>query len=338
MKAYRLHAVNDLRYENVDIPSLTDDDWCILKVHAAGICSSDIPRIFTKGTYHFPTIPGHEFAGEVYSVNNDKYKSLVGKRCGVFPLIPCRHCEQCQKKNYEMCAHYDYLGSRRDGGFAEYVAVPRWNLIELPTMVSYEQAAMLEPLSVALHAIKRGGVTSGQKVAIVGTGMIGISAGLWAKMKGASNVKIIGRSEGKRTLVESMGLDYINSSKDEMGDYDFVLEAVGSPSSISKAISIARPGSTVLLMGNPAGDIPLPQDTYWRILRKQLTVKGTWNSKYDGNNPSDWTEAVDAIASGKINVLSLVSHRFNQQNLKEGLNLMHEHKEPYCKVMTLWNE
>lgn len=338
MKAYSLHAVNDLRYEEIDMPILPNDDWCILKVHAAGICSSDIPRIFTKGTYHFPTIPGHEFAGEVFSVNNDKYKYFVGKKCGVFPLIPCRLCEQCQKKNYEMCAHYDYLGSRRDGGFAEYVAVPIWNLIELPTAVSYEQAAMLEPLSVALHAIKRGGVTEGQKVAIVGTGMIGIGAGLWAKMKGASDVKIIGRSEGKRTLVESMGLDYINSSKDEIGDYDFVLEAVGSPSSVSQALSITKPGSTVLLMGNPSGDIILSQDTYWKILRKQLSVKGTWNSKYDGNNPSDWTEAVEAIASNKINVLPLVSHRFNQQNLKEGLNLMYEHKEPYCKVMTLWNE
>lgn len=338
MKAYSLHAVNDLRYEDVGMPSLPNDEWCIIKVHAAGICSSDIPRIFTKGTYHFPTIPGHEFSGEVFSVANDKYKDLIGQRYGIFPLIPCRHCEQCQKKNYEMCAHYDYLGSRRDGGFAEYVAVPIWNLIKLPKTVSYVQAAMLEPLSVALHAIKRGAVTEGQEVGIVGTGMIGIGAGLWAKMKGAANVKIIGRSEGKRKLVESMGLDYIDSSKDEIGDYDFVLEAVGSPSSISQAIDIARPGSTVLLMGNPSGDILLPQDIYWRILRKQLSVKGTWNSKYDGNNPSDWTEAVNAIASNKIDVLSMVSHRFNQQDLKEGLNLMYEHKEPYCKVMTLWNE
>lgn len=108
MKAYRLHAVNDLRYEDIDIPQLPDDSWCILKVHAAGICSSDIPRVFTKGTYHFPTIPGHEFSGEVYAVGNDKYQSLIGKRCGIFPLIPCRHCDQCKKKNYEMCAHYDY--------------------------------------------------------------------------------------------------------------------------------------------------------------------------------------------------------------------------------------
>lgn len=338
MKAYRLHAVNDLRYDDIDIPQLPDDSWCILKVHAAGICSSDIPRVFTKGTYHFPTIPGHEFSGEVYAVGNDKYQSLIGKRCGIFPLIPCRHCDQCKKKNYEMCAHYDYLGSRRDGGFAEYVAVPIWNLVPLSDSVSYEQVAMLEPLSVALHAIKRGEVKEGQKVAIVGTGMIGIGAGLWAKSKGASTVKVIGRSEQKRELVEGMGLDYVDSSKDELGEYDFVLEAVGTPGSISEAISITAPGSTALLMGNPSGDIQLSQDVYWRILRKQLTVKGTWNSKYDGSNPSDWTEALNAIATHSIDVLPLISHRFKQEDLKEGLNLMHEHKQPYCKVMTIWNE
>lgn len=320
------------------MPTLPNDDWCLLKVHAAGICSSDIPRIYTKGTYHFPTIPGHEFSGEVYSVNNAKKQYLVGKRCGVFPLIPCWHCEQCQKKNYEMCAHYDYLGSRRDGGFAEYVAVPIWNMIPLPNTVSYEQAAMLEPLSVALHAIKRGDLTEGQEVAIVGTGMIGIGAGLWAKMRGAANVHIIGRSESKRQLVEGVGLEYIDGSKGKIGEYDFVLEAVGTPSSISQALSIARPGSIILLMGNPSGDITLPQDAYWKILRKQLTVRGTWNSKYDGGNPSDWTEAINAIDSKLIDVTPLISHRFRQEDLKDGLTLMHDHKEPYCKVMTLWNE
>lgn len=338
MKAYRLHAVNNLQYEDIDIPQLPNDDWCIVRVRAAGICSSDIPRIFYKGTYHFPTIPGHEFSGEVYSTINSNYQHLIGKRVGVFPLIPCRKCEQCRKKNYEMCEHYDYLGSRRDGGFAEFVAVPIWNLIDLPDSIGFEQAAMLEPLSVALHAIKRGGVSNGQSVAIVGTGMIGISAGLWAKKLGAKEVTIVGRSESKRSIVENCGIRYLDRSIEEIGSYDFVLEAVGSPASISESISIANPGSTILLMGNPTGNIEMDQNIYWRILRKQLTIRGTWNSKYDGKVASDWTEAIDAISDGSIDVASLISHRFSQDDLKEGLDLMLKHKEPYCKIMTIWNE
>ena len=313
--------------------------WAIVKVRAAGICSSDIARVFSKGTYHFPTIPGHEFSGEVSAVGDERDAKWIGKRVGVFPLIPCRNCPQCEHKHYEMCAHYDYIGSRRDGGFAEYVAVPVWNLVLLPESMSFTSAAMLEPLSVALHAIKQGEVKKGNCVAVIGTGMIGISAAQWAYKFGAESVTIIGRNETKRALVEKCGLNYLVCSQtEEMGQYDFVLEAVGSPRSVEMAISAVSPGGTVLLMGNPSGDILLTQNIYWRILRKQLTLKGTWNSSYDGMDPSDWTEAVKAVSEGEINVDSLVSHQFPQERLIDGLRLMSVHKEPYCKVMTLWNE
>ena len=337
MKAYVLHAVNDLRYEEVIVPECPKG-WAIIEVKAAGICNSDIARVFSKGTYHFPTIPGHEFSGLVYSVGDTKDASLIGKKVGVFPLIPCKKCPQCAKKHYEMCANYDYVGSRRDGGFAEYVAVPVWNLIELPDSISYPSAAMLEPLSVALHAIKIGGVKQGDNVAIIGTGMIGISAGQWALKYGAGKVTVIGRNEMKRELVESSGLNYlICTNKDEIGQYDFVLEAVGSPSAVEMAVSGAAPGGTVLLMGNPSSDITFAQPLYWRILRKQLVLKGTWNSAFDGKNSSDWTEAVAAIANKEINIEHLISHVFTQENLLDGLKLMKEHDEPFCKVMTIWN-
>lgn len=337
MKAYVLHGVNDLRYDEIAIPECPSG-WSIVKVKAAGICSSDIARVFTKGTYHFPTIPGHEFSGIVERVGFEDDSHLIGKHVGIFPLIPCRQCPQCANKHYEMCANYDYVGSRRDGGFAEYVAVPVWNLVELPESMSFSSAAMLEPLAVALHAIKLGGVKEGDNVAIIGTGMIGISAGQWAYKFGASKVTVIGRNETKRSLVEKCGLNYeICTDKDKIAEYDFVLEAVGTPLAVEMAISAARPGGTVLLMGNPSGDINLSQNLYWRILRKQLVLKGTWNSSYDGTNPSDWTDAVDAIANHEVNVEALVSHSFSQQELVKGLELMRDQKEPYCKVMTIWN-
>lgn len=334
MKAYNLHGVNDLRYEDVEIPNCPKG-WAIVKVKAAGICSSDIPRIFTKGTYHFPTIPGHEFSGIVDSVGDEKDATLVGKHVGVFPLIPCRECPQCEEKHYEMCSHYDYIGSRRDGAFAEYVAAPIWNLIMLDDKIPFTSAAMLEPLSVALHALKLGELAGGERVGIIGTGMIGISAGLWAKKMGASEVTIIGRSEEKKSMVVRCGLNYVTTIDTE---YDFVLEAVGNPNSICQAIGMVKPGGTVVLMGNPSGDILLPQDIYWRILRKQLRLKGTWNSCYDGTNKSDWTEAVDALSKNEIDVQPLISHCFTQEKLGEGLELMRNKKESYCKVMTKWNE
>lgn len=336
MKAYVLHKVNDLRYEDVPMPDCPKG-WAIVQVKAAGICSSDIARVFTKGTYHFPTIPGHEFSGIVYDVTDNKQKNWIGKRVGIFPLIPCRECPQCKQKQYEMCAEYDYVGSRRDGAFAEYVAVPIWNLLPLPDEVPLEVAAMLEPLSVGLHALKKANIKKNDSIAVIGTGMIGISAAQWAKKYTDGEVVVIGRNENKRPLVEKTGLNYEVHTKAGSKEYDVVLEAVGTPESVDLALNVVRPGGTVILMGNPSGDILLAQNTYWRILRKQLLIIGTWNSFYDGVNKSDWTDAIEALAKGQIEVKSLISHTFSQEHLIDGLMLMREHKEPYCKIMTTWN-
>lgn len=337
MKAYNLHAINDLRYEDVPMPECPED-WAVVQVKAAGICSSDIPRAFTKGTYHFPTIPGHEFSGIVHSVANEKDLHWVGKRVGVFPLIPCRKCKSCLERHYEMCSNYDYVGSRRDGAFAEYVAVPVWNLVELPQGISFETAAMMEPLAVALHALKTGSISEKMDVGIIGTGMIGIAAGQWAKKFGAERVVVLGRNEDKRPIVEACGLDYVVCTDSaSTNEYDFVLEAVGTPNAIELAISATCRGGNLVLMGNPSGDITISQSVYWKILRKQLHLAGTWNSAFDGTSPSDWTEVLSALSDGDIKATNLITHRFPQEKLMDGLQLMRLHREPYCKVMTLWN-
>lgn len=337
MKAYVLHGIADLRYEDIPIPSCPSG-WGIVKVKAAGICSSDIPRIMTKGTYHFPTIPGHEFSGVVESVADEENQKLVGKRVGIFPLIPCKKCPQCIEGHYEMCGSYDYLGSRRDGGFAEYVAVPVWNMLKLPDNVSYTEAAMLEPLSVALHAVKKAGEIQGKIVTVIGTGMIGIAAANWARIRGAEKIYVVGRSEEKRKLVEQFSeIIYLNSSKEVCPQTDIVIEAVGTPTAIGKAIGYVLPGGRVVLLGNPSGDISLPQNIYWKILRKQLRLTGTWNSSYGDDHGSDWKEALAVLMEKRFDAASLITHKYDQSHLLDGLKLMEEHKEPYCKVMTVWN-
>lgn len=115
MKAYVLEGINQLEYKEIDKPQLSDG-YVLVAVQAAGICGSDIPRIFTTGTYHFPTIPGHEFSGKVVEAYDESGASWVGKRVGIFPLIPCKECAPCQKEAYEMCSNYNYLGSRCDEG------------------------------------------------------------------------------------------------------------------------------------------------------------------------------------------------------------------------------
>lgn len=338
MKAYVLNGIGDLQYQTLPKPEL-QSGWCLVQVKAAGICSSDIPRIYTKGTYHFPTIPGHEFAGIVVETADAEHSDWIGKAVGVFPLIPCKECPQCQQKHYELCQNYDYIGSRRDGAFADYVAVPIWNLIPLKEGISFSEAAMLEPVAVALHAVKRANIHTGDSVAVIGTGLIGFVAAQWAKARGAAKVDVIGRSDGKRALAEQLpGIGYYLEGEMHADSYNVVIEAVGTEAAIARSLEGVKAGGTVVLMGNPAGDITLKQNTYWRILRKQLTVTGTWNSSYEAAAVCDWTEACDALAAGDISVLPLISHSFSQENIEDGLALMRTHTQPYCKVMTLWNQ
>ena len=329
MKAYVLHGIGDLRYEDWPAPEL-QPGWALVKVLATGICSSDIPRIFTKGTYHFPTIPGHEFCGRVEAVHDEADSGWIGKRVGVFPLIPCKKCPSCQRGEYETCEHYDYLGSRRDGGFAEYVAVPVWNLLELPDEVSDIQGALLEPAAVALHGVKRAEIQPGDSVYVVGTGAIGLLAGQWARLKGADRVVVKGRSEAKRELAENCGLEYRTDTVSE--PFDRVIEAVGSEAALTESIQLAAPGGRLVLMGNPDGSRTLSQDTYWRILRKQLTLTGTWNSSYGSEN-SDWAETVEAMGSNKLRIEEIVSHKMKSPELAAGLEIMREKKGQYCKIV-----
>lgn len=329
MKAYVLHGIGELRYEDRPLPEIRPG-WALVKVLAAGICSSDIPRIFEKGTYHFPTIPGHEFSGQVEKAANESDGKWVGKRVGVFPLIPCKKCPSCQKGQYETCTNYDYIGSRRDGGFAEYVAVPVWNLVELPESVSGLQGALLEPAAVALHAVKRAEIFPGASVCVVGTGAIGLLAGQWAKLLGAGRVAVKGRNESKKQIVQQCALEYQTEFR-AGEEFDRVIEAVGSARALEESLTLTAPGGVLVLMGNPDGPRALSQDLYWRILRKQLTLIGTWNSSYGGAD-SDWEDTLRALADGRLKTDGIVTRVFGAEDLPKGLEIMRDRREPFCKI------
>ena len=182
MKACVLYGIGDLRYEDVENPRPYPGQ-VLVRVDACGVCGSDIPRVFQKGTYRFPTIPGHEFSGTVLQCGEGVDARWVGKQVVVFPLIPCRKCVSCQAARYALCEDYGYLGSRSDGAFAEYVVAPEWNLTPVPPGVSQEAAALTEPAAVAVHALRRAGVDAGDAV-MISHGPVGLMLGQWARAMG----------------------------------------------------------------------------------------------------------------------------------------------------------
>lgn len=343
MKAYVLEEINKLVYKDVPIPQLHENE-VLVEVINAGICGSDIPRIFQTGPYHFPTIPGHEFAGFVRKAGAEENEYLVGRRVGVFPLIPCMKCEQCQKRAYEMCQAYSYLGSRTDGGFAEYVAVPVWNLIELPDDVSFEDAAMLEPACVALHAIRKADMADVTSAAVYGCGTIGMLMVQWLTSMGVRNLYVIGtRKEQQELLSEFADCHFCNCREENPVDFlmertdckgtDIVFECVGVMDSINHSVASVKAGGQVVLVGNPAGNITFDKQVYWKILRRQIRIYGTWNSSFTKEEDDDWHTALRVIKAGKIKPAKQITHRFSFEMLGEGLKVMQDREHFTNKVM-----
>lgn len=324
MKCANLHGVNDLRYEDIPMPECGEDE-VLVEVKSCGVCGSDIPRVYTKGTYHFPTVIGHEFAGKVVC---DPQKNLEGRKVAVFPLLPCFSCNSCKEGKYATCENYDYYGSRRNGGMSEYIAVKRWNLLLVPESVSYNEAAMCEPVSVARHAICKLHIKAGDSLLISGAGPIGLIAGQWAKLFGAGNVFYFDVDERKIDVCKKMG--FAKYTQDT--PINCVLEGTGHSDALSKCLEAVSPGGKVVLMGNPAGDIQMTQNTYWHILRKELTVHGTWNSCYN-DQQNDWLEGLQAMADGKINVKPLITHIFPLEEVNAAFEMMKNRTEFFNKVM-----
>lgn len=331
MKACVLEKVGRLVYKDVADVSPKKDE-VLLKIRACGICSSDIPRVFRTGTYHFPTIPGHEFAGEIVAVGEHISEDYIGKKAAVFPLLPCQNCESCKLEEYARCDNYNYFGSRCDGGFSEYIAVPVWNL-KFFDKIDFTTAALCEPSAVALHSVKSAKLSASDKVLVIGTGTIGILAALWAS-KIAGDITIAGHTKSKIDFVNDFKrFNAIDSKKDFCEDrYDAVIECVGANETIEYAIKTVKKGGRVILTGNPGSDIMLQKNVYWKILRKELTIKGTWNSFY-GSADNDWEDAIKYLTDEESTVQKLITHRFELSDCNKAFDVLKNPNEMTVKVM-----
>ncbi len=359
MKAQVLRRIGDIRLEEIEKPRPSQGE-VLVKVRACGICGSDVPRVYETGAHRMPLVIGHEFSGEVAEVGEGVEPNWSGKRVGIFPLIPCMKCPQCLAKRYEMCESYNYLGSRCDGGFAEYAAVPVWNLLELPEDVSFEEAAMLEPMAVAVHAIRRSGirlqndmedkVSAGSAalpldspIAVCGLGTIGLFVVMFLMDAGYSNVYAIGNKPLQKEKAAALGLPpkhYIEGGSDGCRSMltqtiqpQVFFDCVGKNEILVRGMECAAPNGTVVAVGNPASDMIFPKEVYWKILRKQLMIIGTWNSSFTKEAADDWHYVLQRLSSGGVHPDKVISHRFDIENMQNGLEIMRDKSEPYAKIM-----
>ena len=329
MKAARLHAIGDLRCDEVEIP-VPHGEEVLVRVGACGICGSDLPRVFEHGSSNgkYPLTFGHEFAGEVVQVGEQADPALIGVRAAIFPLIPCRKCDPCVTGNYAMCEDYDYLGSRCDGGFAEYCLVPSaWHLIP-SEKASMEELSMTEPACVAQHAVRRANVTAGQTVVIFGAGPIGILAARWVKIFGAEPI-LVDISPEKVAFAREKGFRVVNSREENVIEAvkkynggrlaDAAIEGTGAGVVLSSCIECVRAKGTIALLGNPAGETKIPQKLHSMMLRKEVDVHGVWNSSRAPYPVNEWKFTVRMMDEGVLKTADLITDRLSLEELPQAM-------------------
>jgi L-iditol 2-dehydrogenase len=329
MKAALLYGVKDLRIENVEVPKLETGE-ALVKVKAATTCGTDL-KIFQRGyverVIKLPTIFGHEWAGDVVEVSKGLDWPTKGMRVRAGNSAPCLHCTMCQKGKYNLCENMIWLW----GAYAEYIKVPARmvfvNMQEIPSGVSYEEAAMTEPLACVLHGIEEARVKLGDTVAIIGAGPIGLLHLLTARRLGAKKTVLIDIVDERLDFARKLGADEtINSRTEDAVEKvrkltdgygaDVAIEAIGLPATWEQAIRLVRKGGTVLEFGGSPPGTEIKLDTEM-VHYGELTVLGAFHA-----TPLHFRQALDLIASRTIDVQPLVTKKMNLDEIRQAFDLL----------------
>lgn len=325
MLALRLHGKEDLRLEDVSEPVLKGSN-AILQVKATSICATDIKAYLTGARTKIPVILGHEFSGDIIEASGP-LKNYVGKRVVVNPNIFDGICVYCLSGEHVLCPNRYAIGIDVDGSFAEYVEIPEQafrvgGVLEIPNHLSYEEAALIEPLAACLRGQMKLHVRPGDTVMIIGAGPIGLMHFLLAKVFGASKI-IVSEVDDKRIeTAKKIGVKYIvNPVKEDIEKRvleltdgqgcNAVIVAVGSPHAQKDALKIVRKGGRInFFAGLPTGAEEVLVNTNI-IHYKQITVLGT-----SMQTPIEFEKTLELVASGLVNIKPLITHEYR---LKDGL-------------------
>jgi len=329
MKAAMLYGVKDLRIEEIEVPEVEAGE-VLVKVKAATTCGTDL-KIFQRGyvekVIKLPTVFGHEWAGDVVEVGEGLEWPEKGMRVRAGNSAPCLRCKMCQKGKYNLCENMIWLW----GAYAEYIKVPARtvlvNLQEIPKHVSYEEAAITEPLACVLHGVEEAKVKLGDTVAIIGSGPVGLLHLLTVKKIGAEKTIIIDLVDERLNFAERLGADEtINAGRENVVERvrqltegygaDLVIEAIGLPATWEQALKLVRKGGTVLEFGGCPPGTQIQVDT--ELLHYgEVTALGTFHA-----TPLHFKKALNLIASGTIDVKPLVTRKMRLEEIKKAFETL----------------
>lgn len=341
MKAAILENQGVLTYKDQPTPTPRAGHLRI-KVKSVSICGSDIKR-YVSGHRMYPIILGHECAGIVDQVGEGVSADLIGKHVSVIPLVPCFECEQCQRGYYSACNSYSFIGSRQAGGFADYLELPERSALIVPDELSFEHAALIEPSTVARHMIALGDFEADQTAIVLGAGSIGLMNVQWLRILGAKLIICTDISDDNLAIARKLGahitlnpkdVDVVAEVKKLTGDgVDLALEAAGVPQTLEQTIEVTRPRGAVVCGGNQPMDKSLPMAFIEKLMRKELRLIGCFMS-YSAPFPGhEWTDTVDALLSGELDMDTMISHRYPLAKAPEIFAQIGAHELVHRKIM-----
>lgn len=331
MKALVYHGNKDLRFEDFPEPEVSERDVRI-RIRASGLCHTDFNEYLNGPVYvsvnphpqtgrSIPLVLGHEFSGEVVETGNGVSSLRTGDRVAVNAIDCCWKCEFCRRGLSLHCPNAAVIGFSRDGGYAEYAVVPESCCYLLRSGVGFRAGALVEPLSVAMHSMKRARVMLGCRAAVIGGGTIGLCTLQTLRICGVSEVYVIEKEPEKRGVAECLGAsEFIQAGQCDVKNaifdktsavgVDFAFECVGSESALNTALAITRPGGTVCLTGVMPGAI----EFNWNdVLAKEKEITTT-NAYYD-----EYPTVISMLADGRLKWAPLITEVFPLEDAAKAL-------------------
>jgi len=329
MIAALLYGVKDLKIEKIDKPHVGSGE-ILVKVKAATTCGTDLKifqRGYVEGVIKLPTVFGHEWAGDIVEVGEGVTWLKEGMRVRSGNSAPCLRCKMCQKGNYNLCENMMWLW----GAYAEYIKVPArmvmLNTQEIPSHVTYEEAAITEPLACVLHGIEKANTRLGDTVAIIGAGPIGLLHLITAKKMGAGKIIITDTVDERLQIAKELGADETINAKHEDSvektrqltdgyGADVVIEAIGLPATWEQALRMVRKGGTVLEFGGcpPGTEIKVSTEL---LHYGEATLLGTFHT-----TPAHFKKALNLIASGTLDVKPLVTRKMGLEKIEKAFEIL----------------
>lgn len=340
MKALVLTDYFKFEYKDVPMPEYGDDE-VLVKVGACSICGSDVHGYDGgSGRRQPPVIMGHEAAGEIVEVGRNVTDFRKGDRVTFDSTVYCGKCYYCRKGMVNLCVNRRVLGVacddyRQQGAMAEYVTVKERTLYRIPDNVTFEQAAAVEPLSVAVHAVSVSPIKLGDKVVIVGAGTIGLLLTQTVKVAGATTLIVVDIDDGKLQIAKKLGATHVINSKTESvaervrqltdgRGADLAFEAVGIPSTFSSAIDSVRLGGNVVMVGNVTKELPFPLQ---KCVTQQIGLYGSCASS------GEYDVCLDMISNHMVDVDSIISQIVPLEQGGEWFDRLHAAEPGLIKVV-----